>query len=151
MDKVKILVFAIFLLLPQICMASLSCNLEIDKNEYEPGETIMGILTIENLNYTGSGAGILISYSIENDKIISEKTTTIYLGKERTNVLKLDLPEDIQPGNYFFTVNINHPEEEYKIQNSFCIKSESSVSPLELIFVLFAVSLAVILIYKKYK
>ena len=147
----KILLFAIFLLLPQICMASLSCNLEIDKNKYKPGETIIGILTIENLNYTGSGAGMLISYSIENDNLISEKTTTIYLENERTNVLKLDLPEDIQPGDYFFTVNINYLGDRYKIQDSFCVKGNSSVISPESIFVLFTMLLAVIIFYKKYK
>ena len=151
MNKMKILVFTIFLLLPQICLASLSCNLEIDKNEYEPGETIRGILTLENLNYTGSGAGILISYSIENEKIISEKTTTIYLEKERTKVLELGLPEDIQPGDYIFTIIINYPGDEYKLQKSFSIKGESSFISLELIFILFAGLLGTILIYKKYK
>ena len=114
-------------------------------------ETITGIIAIENLNYTGLGANILISYSIENDNLISERTTTIYLEKERTKILELELPEDIRPGDYFFITTLNYPGDEYKLQNSFSVKGESSPISHELIFILFAGLLAVILIYKKYK
>jgi len=151
MDKLKISVIIIYLLLPQIGLASISCNLEIDKNEYESEETITGILTIENLNYTGSGASILVTYSIKSDKVISEKTTTIYFEKERTKILELKLPEDIQPGDYFFAITVNYPGEEHKLQKSFSAKGKSSFISQNLIFILFAGLLAVILVYKKYK
>ncbi len=91
----------------------------------------------------------MISYSIENDKIISEKTTTIYFENERTNVLKLDLPEDIQPGDYFFTVNINYLGVDIKFKILFALKAILQLYLLNQF--LFTMLLAVIILYKKYK
>jgi hypothetical protein len=141
-----ILITAIFLSFSQISVASLSCELDVSEEEYNPGETVKGVLNIRNLNYTGLETNVLVTYSIEKDKIIIEKTATIPLGEERTKILELNLPDDLDSGEYFFKVGVEYLEETFEAQDSFFVKGESSF-PFWIIFVLIF-SIGGILLYK---
>lgn len=123
-------IFAMFLLilLPSCSGLKLKGDLGTVEGSYRPGDTVKAVLFLENLEYTGKEANIVVTYSIESDGVIAnERTVTIPLGEQRKKILSLDIPEDLNSGTYDFKVFASYNEKEMDWSDEFDLKSDKKL------------------------
>jgi hypothetical protein len=152
-EKIFFLVtlIGVMYLIAPITFALLSCSLELSKDNYDPEEDLVAMVSISSEDFVNSSTlGVVLSYAIMpegSESPIIEKTQTLSLQGERTIILKQPLNEDFHPGTYIFKADVESKGEKYPLQKNFEVKGSgsSSIIPIIAVIVLVAMTAAVFL------
>ena len=117
------------LMVPIIAEAqSMSGSMEVFTTDPEPGEEIKALLKLTNSNYTGVREDVFVRYSIvdSNEQLITAESGTFPMTDSRDIVLKLDLPNDLVPGHYSFTAEMEYSGGNRIFRDEFTVGAENN-------------------------